>query len=92
LTFKDLKRIVSLTTQQQSRFTQKLRNKPVWIWNIDQHKQEDIRTNGNCCFNHIVGLPQKDGIDKPFYDYEQLIFDSLVTPNGNKHLISKTTS
>jgi hypothetical protein len=27
--------------------------------------QEDIRTNGDCCFNHIIDLPQKDGIDKP---------------------------
>jgi hypothetical protein len=34
-------------------------------------------------------LPQKDGNDKPLYDYEQLIFDSLVNPNGNKHLLIK---
>ena len=37
----------------------------------------------SCCFNHIVGLPQKDGNDKPLYDYEQIIFDSLVTHDGN---------
>jgi hypothetical protein len=61
-------------------------NKPFWIWNIQQHKLEDIRTNGNCCFNHIIGLPQKDGIDKPLYDYEGIIFDKLVTNHGNKHL------
>jgi late competence protein required for DNA uptake (superfamily II DNA/RNA helicase) len=36
-------------------------------------------------------LPQKDGNDKPLYDYEQIIFDSLVTHN-NKHLwIKKAT-
>jgi Terminase RNaseH-like domain len=61
----------------------------------EQHKQEDIRTDGDCCFNHIIGLPQKDGIDKPLYDYEQLIFDALVTDNanaGNKHIwIKKAT-
>jgi hypothetical protein len=94
LTFKDLKKIVSLTTQQQSRFTEKLRNKPCWIWNIEKHKQEDIRTNGLCCFNHIIGLPQKDENDKPFYEYEQIIFDSLATQDGNanKHLwIKKAT-
>ncbi|MFL6331084.1 MAG: hypothetical protein ACJ705_08730, partial [Nitrososphaeraceae archaeon] len=46
-------------------------------------------TNGACCFNHIIGLPQKDGIDKPLYDYEQIIFDSL---DNNKHLwIKKAT-
>jgi hypothetical protein len=76
-----------------------LLNKPFWIWNIEEHKLEDIRTDGDCCFNHIIGLPQKDGDDKPLYDYEQIIFDSLVTHNGNcktssygKHLwIKKAT-
>ena len=53
--------------------------------NADEHKQEDVRTNGECCFNHIIGLPQKDGNDKPLYDYEKIIVDSLVTHN-NKHL------
>jgi hypothetical protein len=52
---------------------------------------------GDCCFNHIIGLPQKDGNDKLLYDYEEIIFDSLVTQNGNasyanKHLwIKKAT-
>jgi hypothetical protein len=66
---------------------------PFWIWNIAEHKQEDIKTNGDCCFNHIIDLPQKDGNDKLLYDYEQIIFDSLVTLNGNnKHLwIKKAT-
>jgi hypothetical protein len=66
LTFKDLKKIVSLhaaTTQQQYRLTERLHNKPFWIWNIEEHKQEDIKTNGDCCFNHMIGLPQKDGND-----------------------------
>jgi hypothetical protein len=61
-----------------------MHNKPFWIWNIVEHKQEDIKTNGDCCFNHIIGLPKKDGVDKPLYDYEKIIFDSLVTQNGNE--------
>ena len=87
VTFKDLKKRVSLeaTTQHRYRLTERLCYKPFWIWNIEEHKQEDIRTNGYCCFNHIIGLPQKDGDDKPLYDYEQIIFDSLVTQNGYKH-------
>jgi hypothetical protein len=103
VTFKDLKKRVSLeaTTQQQSKLTETLHNKSFWIWNIDEDKQEDIRTNGECCFNHITGLPEKDGIHKPLFDYEKIIFDSLVTQdrngNGNtnsngKHLwIKKAT-
>jgi hypothetical protein len=82
--FKELKKIVSLETitQQQSRLTERLHNKPFWIWNIEEHKQEDIKTNGNCCFNHFIGLPQKDGNDKPFCDYEKIIFNSLATRDG----------
>jgi len=88
LTFRDLKkRVVSETAQQQkqSRLFERLQNKLVWIWNVDEHKSEDIKTSGNCCFNHIIGLPQKDGNDKPLYDYEQIIFDSLVTQNNNNN-------
>ncbi|MDQ3903754.1 MAG: DEAD/DEAH box helicase family protein [Thermoproteota archaeon] len=95
MTFKDLKKRVSLeatTQQQQSKLFERAHNKPFWIWNIEEHKQVDIRTDGDCCFNHIIGLPQKDGTDKPLYDYEQIIFDSLAAQNGNKHLwIKKAT-
>jgi hypothetical protein len=98
LTFRDLKKRVSLElTQQQFRLFERLHNKPFWIWNIEKHKLEDIRTNGNCCFNHIIGLPEKESIDKPLYEYEKIIFDSLVAQNKNlssskKHLwIKKAT-
>jgi hypothetical protein len=89
VTFKDLKKRVNLeSTQQQYK---RLYNKPFWIWNIDEHKQEDVRTNGDCCFNHMVGLPQKDNVDKPLYDYQRVIYDSLVIQDGNanKHLSLK---
>jgi hypothetical protein len=89
-----LNTIQTSLTQQNSRadLFQRLQGKSFWIWDKHQHKQEDIRTDGDCCFNHIIGLPQKDENDNPLYDYEQLIFESLVTPNGNKHLwIKKAT-
>ena len=95
MTFKDLKKRVTLETAQQQhqhRLFEVLQNKPFLIWDVQEHKQEDVITNGLCCFNHIIGLPQKDGNDKPLYDYEQIIFDSLVTQNSNKHLwIKKAT-
>jgi hypothetical protein len=98
LTFRDLKKKVSLEIAQQSSLFERLQNKPFWIWNIEGNKQEDIITNRDCCFNHITGLPQKDSVDKPLYDYERMIFDSLVPNYGNsnssnnKHLwIKKAT-
>jgi hypothetical protein len=58
--------------------------------------KEDTRTKGNCCFNHIIGLPKKNNEDNPFYDYEKIIFDYLEgKKNANsigKHLwIKKAT-
>ena len=44
LTFKDLKKRVSLETiQQQSKLFERLHNKPFWISDIEEHKKEDIK-------------------------------------------------
>jgi hypothetical protein len=81
VTFKDLqKKLVQSSVQSNPeliRLFDRLKNKPFWIWNVEDHKLQDIKTKGYCCFNHIIGLPKKDGIDKPLYDYEKIIFDSL---------------
>lgn len=34
-----------------------------------------------CCLNHYLGLPRKDGIPKPIFDYELKIFDYLEKYN-----------
>ena len=54
-----------------------LKNKPFWIWSQKSHRDEYILKNGNCCFNHIIGLPTRNGIKKPFFDYEKIIYDWL---------------
>jgi len=86
VTFKDLKRLTLETGQQETKIYERLLDEPFWIWDQHRHKLEDIRTSGDCCFNHVIGLPQKNGNDKPLYDYEQIIFESLVTQTSNKHL------
>ena len=55
-----------------------LQGKSFWIWDILEHRQEDIKTNGDCCFNHIIGLPTKGGVEKPLFDYEKLLYDSIL--------------
>jgi hypothetical protein len=84
IVFKDLEKLVSHSPQENTRkeLFQRLQGKPFWIWDKQQHKLEDIRTDGDCCFNHIIGLPQKDGNDKPLYHYERMIYDSLFAQNG----------
>jgi hypothetical protein len=54
VTFKDLKKIVSLEISQQFSLSDRLHNKPFWIWNVEEHRQEDKRTKGDCCFNYII--------------------------------------
>jgi hypothetical protein len=80
MTFKDLQKLVqSESSAEQNQLLQRLRDKPFWIWDQRQHKQEDIKTKGDCCFNHIIGLPLKGKIEKPLFDYEKLLYDSLLS-------------
>jgi hypothetical protein len=87
IVFKDLQKLVSshsLSQQQQQResahkdLSQRLKDKPFWIWDKQQHKLEDINTDGDCCFNHIIGLPTKETIEKPMFDYKKILYDSLL--------------
>jgi hypothetical protein len=81
VTFKDLQKVIqSQSGPEQSQLLQRLKDKPFWIWDTKQHKQQDIKTKGDCCFNHIIGLPRKDGTEKSIFDYEKLLYDSLLIP------------
>ena len=82
MTFRDLQKVIqSQSGPEQSQLFQRLREKPFWIWDQAKHKQEDIKTKGDCRFNHITGLPRKDGIEKSIFDYEKLLYDSLLIPD-----------
>jgi hypothetical protein len=87
IVFKDLQRLVS---QQQKENTskklfQRLQGKPFWIWDKHQHKLEDIKTDGDCCFNHIIGLPTKEGEEKAMFDYEKILYDCILEPSEEYH-------
>ena len=87
MTFKDLQKIIvqqeEITTQYSSQL-EKLQKKPFWIWKSEEHKKEDGKPKGGCCFNHIIGLPKKENIiEKPLFDYEQIIYDNL---KNHKHI------
>jgi hypothetical protein len=82
MTFKDLQKLIhhrqSESNTDQTRFFNRLKDKPFWIWNVELHKTEGRRTEGDCCFNHIIGLPIKEGKKRPLYDYQKLVVDALV--------------
>ena len=61
--------------------------------NIRQQAQE---LTGNCCFNHVVGLPSKDKREYPMFDYEKILYDYFecqsMIPFKDKHLwVKKAT-
>ena len=51
-----------------------------WIGNENEHMRRYKDLKGNCCFNHIIGLPKKNGEEKPFFDYQYSIYKALFTP------------
>lgn len=85
MTFKDLRKRIGggstlepqLQQQQQTRLFDICKDKPFWICDIDKHKTEDIRTKGDCCFNHIIGLPKKASVEKPIFDYNAKVTETL---------------
>jgi hypothetical protein len=86
VTFKDLQKLVQSNGQNYSIISQaqtKLQDKPFWIFDKEQHRLEDIRTKGQCCFWHIIGCPQKDGHDMPVLPYQKILYDSL---QNHKHI------
>ena len=89
MTFKDLQKLVQTQSDPECQLLQRLKDKPFWIWGQKEHKQEDIKTKGNCCFNHIVELPKKDNQQKPIFDYAKLLYESLLIP-GFHNLLNHT--
>lgn len=73
-----------------------LKGLPFYIWNEEKHQEEYIKSNGLCCFNHVVGLPTKDKKELPLFDYEKLLYDTLLSKGDksfkDKHLwVKKAT-
>jgi len=90
LTFKDLQKVIESDSHSQSslgpEYNQLLRKIRIngrgsfWYWDETKHKERDRATKGDCCFNHIVGLPRKDGTEKPLFEYEKQLYNALMLP------------
>ena len=80
MTFKELQKLVQSQSSSQPIPFQRLRDKPFWINDPIKHKSKDRVTKGACCFNHMIGLPKKDGKRKPMFDYEWVLYKALLQP------------
>jgi hypothetical protein len=94
LTFKDLQKVIESQEQAGQGLNQnqlqKLRNKEFWYWFERRHKDVDRLTKGDCCFNHIISLPKKNGKEMPLFEYERLLYRALMEPDYlNSHPGSK---
>jgi hypothetical protein len=80
VTFKDLQKAIESQPSSDYNQLQKLKGKGFWSWDTSEHKRKHSSYRGNCCFNHIIGPPKKDGVEKAFFDYEKLIYNALMIP------------
>lgn len=51
---------------------------PFWRWDIDraEHKILALEKDGQCCFNHLVGLPYREGTYSPIFQWQKQIIDN----------------
>ena len=59
-------------------FDFKILQKPFWVWNQIEHRTLAKDSDGQCCWNHIVGLPIKNNKEYPLFNYEKTLFNSLL--------------
>jgi hypothetical protein len=50
---------------------------PFWIWDPFTHRKQHATEGGYCCFNHVLSLPNKDGVSYPLFRFQKIIFDIL---------------
>ena len=90
MTFKDLQRLVQSESASFSPSElERLKGKGFWSWDIVNHKDKHRSSRGKCCFNHFIGLPRKDRVEKPMFDYEAVLYKALKEPD---YLNSRPTS
>jgi hypothetical protein len=82
VTFKDLQKAIQSQPSGPELNTIP-RDISFWIFDREQHRLEDIRTKGQCCFWHIIKPPQNDGHEMPVLPYQRILYDAL---QNHKHI------
>jgi hypothetical protein len=79
VTFKDLQKVIqSQAGPEPGQVLLRPRDKPFWYFHQSRHKEKDRAHKCDCCFNHIIDLPRKDVVKKPLFDYEGILYKSLM--------------
>jgi hypothetical protein len=62
--------IIKMKDEQKiknEKFFEQFKDKEFWIWNPHEHLLAFLKTQGKCCFNHIIGEPEKWGRPQPLF-------------------------
>jgi hypothetical protein len=76
VTFKDLQKAIESQPAADDNQPQKLKGKIFLNGGSYDHRRKHSAYRGRCCFNHIIGPPKKDVVEKPFYNYEKLLYNA----------------
>lgn len=91
MTLKELQRVLAEVQGQGSpnpqldSLLERLAGKEFWCG----HTSANVK---DCCFNHIIGLPEKQAVPRPIFDYEMQLLNELLLSTGSikdKHLFIK---
>lgn len=73
----------SLTNPRFIELLKQIQGLPFWIKDREEHKEaiQECKDLGLdrlvCCFNHCIGLPKKNNMPMPIFDYENMIVDAI---------------
>lgn len=90
MTLKDLHRFIQIHTSESNEMKElieKCKDVRFYTWmpkHINSktlHKSTTHKGQGHyCCFDHIIGLPVKNGIQLPLFQYENEMYKALTEP------------
>lgn len=64
-----------------------------WLWgDQSKHVRRYRETGGRCCFNHQIGLPVKNNVPRPLYNWQKEIYDAFVSDEHKLVAILKSRS
>lgn len=70
------------TKKNSSNFFERVKDIPFWHWSLTDKEHEELRQrlDNFCCFNHVIGLPEKPiGVKHPIYQWQKEIYDAIYS-------------
>jgi hypothetical protein len=66
-----------IESEREREYSKLFAGKPFWIWDSKAHAREWDRSEGQCCYNHLIKLPKKNDEPRALYAAQKRVIDSL---------------